>query len=953
MGTSQGNSQSVLNCMYANVDGVFNKQSEFEYLLNKYKPSLVFLTESKLNPDISTSEIFDIENYEVYRRDRYIQNAPGGGVVILVRRSLLSSANKVSFLTEHSYEEAIWSEVKIGGKSVLVGAIYRPPNTSRDKNLLLSDLVRLSELYDKNSQVVLCGDFNFGEIMWENNSVAGDGQHVVDAKHFLDAVNDAFLCQHIREPTHNVGCANESRLDLVFTRNIFDIENIQFLSPIGNSHHSTIMFDFLIDGCEDAIDRNVRYKYCFYRGNYAEIKRELAQIDWNQVFNGKTVLEKYDILVSICSELIEKYVPKTEITVGKTKAKWMTKEVRNQILVKERAWKRLKARKTHLRSEQYRVERNKANAMVKLAKIVFEKKLAGDIKLNPKHFWSFIRSRTKLKENVLRVKKRNGRMTESDIETANELNHAFQSVFISESESNVPVFNETYDGPILEDVEITIDYVSELLQKTNANKSMGPDGVPPKFLKECYRELASPITIIIRESLESGILPNLWKVAKICSIFKKGDKTDPLNYRPISLTCIICKLCETIIRNKVIEHLEANDIISVKQHGFRSKRSTLTNLLEYMEAMTRAVDLQIPIDVNYLDCRKAFDTVPHKRLLSKLYGYGIRGAVWEWIRDFLTERKQFVEVRGQQSEQLSVTSGVPQGSVLGPVLFLVYINDLVDELECPALIFADDAKIFVKINSDDDIQAMKRDLLRLQRWSDKWLLEFNPDKCVTLHIGHRNPGVDYELNGRQIKSTEGEKDLGVYITNDLKPAHHIGNIVAKANRVVGLVRRNFSYMDIDMCRTLYCSLVRPHLEYAVQAWSPYFKKDIEELEKVQRRMTRLVPELRNLPYEDRCKNMGITTLQQRRLRGDLIETYKIIHGYENINVNDFFELSVSATRTNTYKLRKREHIRTVTRANAFSIRVVNPWNDLPVDVVSAPTISAFKSRLDAYWSQRD
>merc|ERR1712212_473283 len=172
-----------------------------------------------------------------------------------------------------------------------------------------------------------------------------------------------------------------------------------------------------------------------------------------------------------------------------------------------------------------------------------------------------------------------------------------------------------------------------------------------------------------------------------------------------------------------------------------------------------------------------------------------------------------------------------------------------------------------------------------------------------------------------------------------------GVITAKANRMVGLIKRNFSHLDLEMCQTLYCSLVRPHLEYAVQSWSPYFRKDIEELEKVQRRMTKLVPELKDLPYEEQCQSFNITSLEKRRLRGDLIETFKIVHGYENIERDVFFELTDSNTRTNTCKLGKREHIRTVTRANSFGVRVVNGWNALPEEVVMAPSISAFKKRL--------
>ena len=241
---------------------------------------------------------------------------------------------------------------------------------------------------------------------------------------------------------------------------------------------------------------------------------------------------------------------------------------------------------------------------------------------------------------------------------------------------------------------------------------------------------------------------------------------------------------------------------------------------------------------------------------------------------------------------------------------------------------------------------MKRDMIRLQEWSNKWLLEFNVEKCATLHVGHRNPNIGYKLNGETIRSSDVEKDLGVYVAKDLKQSHHIGTIVKKANRMVGLIKRNFECLDKEMCRVLYCSLVRPHLEYAMHSWCPYYRKDIEEVEKVQRRMTRLVPELKGYDYEERCKQLEITPLEKRRQRGDLIETYKILSGMENIDYEIFFELHESATRSNTRKLRKRGHWNTLVRANTFSVRVVNNWNSLPEEIVTAPSISIFKSRLD-------
>ena len=326
----------------------------------------------------------------------------------------------------------------------------------------------------------------------------------------------------------------------------------------------------------------------------------------------------------------------------------------------------------------------------------------------------------------------------------------------------------------------------------------------------------------------------------------------------------------------------------------------------------------------------------------------------EWIRSFLIGREQYVEIRGSKSSKLRVTSGVPHGSVLGPVLFLLYMNDLLNQLECPVLLFADDAKIYREIVSQESYEAMQRDLERLENWSNVWLLKFNPEKCTTMHLGHRNPRYVYQMDNTDLKETNLEKDLGVYISSDLKPEKHISTVIGIANKMVGLIKRNFGDLDIECCRTLYCSLVRPHLEYAVQSWSPYYKKDISELEKVQKRMTRLVPEIRELDYEERCRRLGITTLENRRKRGDLIETYKILNGMENLDYKSFSDLSNSRTRTNTRKLKKKGHWRTLVRANTFSIRVVNDWNSFPEEVVMAPTISTFKERLDqCAWSKEN
>ena len=512
----------------------------------------------------------------------------------------------------------------------------------------------------------------------------------------------------------------------------------------------------------------------------------------------------------------------------------------------------------------------------------------------------------------------------------------------------VPNANYNYDGAILSDLVISEELILKILRKLDVNKSAGPDGITTRLLKECSEHLVLPLKMIFIKSLETGDVPLAWREANVCPIYKKGAKTNPLNYRPVSLTSVVGKVFETLIRDELVKHATENAIIKLQQHGFMKKKSTLTNLLEYLEGLTKAKSEKIPVDINYLDCSKAFDTVPHRRLIVKLEALGVQGNILRWIKGFLTDRRQRVNIRGSFSYWLPVESGVPQGSVLGPVLFLFYINDLVEGLECPILLFADDAKIFKEIRTPEDAAALSRDMRRIQEWSEKWLLTFNEEKCATMHVGLHNQKQDYILNNKTLRKTELEKDLGVFISNDLKPSKHVAAVALKANQVVGIIKKNFEFLDKETITSLHCTLVRPILEYAVQSWCPFLEKDIEELEKVQHRITKLVPGLEDMPYEQRCKELKLPTLKERRLRGDLIEVYKILRGFEGTDYQKFFKFREGNTRGHDWKLEKKEHSAGLERGGWFSIRVINPWNKLPPNVVNAPSINAFKKNLDEY-----
>ena len=406
---------------------------------------------------------------------------------------------------------------------------------------------------------------------------------------------------------------------------------------------------------------------------------------------------------------------------------------------------------------------------------------------------------------------------------------------------------------------------------------------------------------------------------------------------------------ESIVKKSMVSFFSSQSLIRMSQHGFCQKRSCLTNILEFMEDVTSSLNRHKYVDVVFLDFQKAFDKVPHQRLLLKLKSMGITGNLLSWIQHWLCNRKQRVVVSGCASSWQEVTSGVPQGSVLGPLLFVAFINDIDADILCRAKKFADDTKLYSEVSSKGDSEKFQMDLDKVFSWSQEWQMLFNIDKCKVMHIGSSNPRYPYTLNGQVMQEVSVERDLGVYIDSSLQPSKQCVEAAKRGNRILGMIKRNFSFLKQDIVVRLYKQLVRPHLKYAVQAWNPYFSKDKDVLEKVQRRATRLISSLKGVPYDSRLRLLNLTSLELRRLRGDLIQVYKIVHGFVNLSFSDFFRFANSKiTRGHCLKLQKVQS-RINIRSNFFSQRVVNEWNGLPEDVVIVGSVNGFKNALDKYF----
>jgi len=487
------------------------------------------------------------------------------------------------------------------------------------------------------------------------------------------------------------------------------------------------------------------------------------------------------------------------------------------------------------------------------------------------------------------------------------------------------------------------------LSNLNVNKSVGPDEIHGKLLYELRYEIVKALTLLFNLSMRQGIIPQDWRDASVVPLFKKGSRSQAQNYRPVSLTSIVGKILESIIKDHVVAHLDRHKLLRDSQHGFLSGRSCLTNLLEFMEAATSAVDEGKNVDMIYLDFSKAFDKVPHCRLARKLEAHGIRGICLSWINSWLENRRQTVYVDGEYSDWEKVTSGVPQGSVLGPVLFLIYINDIDENLRSKFGKFADDSKLLKSISSQEDVDTVRNDLKVLEDWAEKWQMQFNVDKCSVVHLGRNNPGSEYKLGDKALRVSDNERDLGVIVDKNLKFSEQCKSVAGKANSTLGMIRRNVVSRNKNIITKLYKALVRPKLEYCIQSWRPYLKKDINKLEQVQHRATKIIAECRGLSYENRLRVAGLRSLEDRRNRGDMLEVYKMLSGKSRVDSGNFLKVvSESTTRGHKLKLAK-SRSRLDVRKNFFSQRIVNQWNKLPECVVEADSINSFKNRYDKHY----
>lgn len=940
--------------------------------------AFIGLTETWLSDKYLEAEL-DIPGYSIFRSDRKREKAKrgrlSGGVCVYVRDDLASMFEPVVQFSNGVVELLVMYSKQLNLCLIMVyrqpDQVYGHRSTSIHFKPVLERISNfLSSIEGPLPNIILGGDFNLPHGDWSggvsSRRVVGEERKMVDS--LLQLSINFGLKQCIVSSTHMHG----NLLDLVFINNEFLCHHSKCFDVLRTvSHHKIVeIYSILPFGSVVEKPAPLEYeglrKFNFFDDDidWNEINTVFDSYDWENEFAGLNIDEMTEKFLGISELVCSVHIPK-KLLLNKDKKKIPRDR---KILMRRRRKLNLQLndlnislkRKSSLRKILVQVEKDLLNSHSK-SKSRAEKKAVQSIKKNKKCFFSYVNKLSKTASKIGPLVTNENTLVSDPQKMAEMLSDQFCSVYTPQSSpvfEPEEIFPRSFNGgqsPSLSDVNFDKDDIVEAIKELSPYSGAGPNGYPPVMLIKCANTLSNPLFLIYRRSLDVGKVPKCFKIGNVTPLYKSGSRGLSANYRPITLTSHLSKVFEKIIRNCMLDFFEENNLLSNNQHGFRRGRSCISQLIAHFERILDELQKGCNVDVIYLDFSKAFDKLDFNTLLTKLKRFGICDKLGRWLHSFLVGREQFVTVQGFRSFLRLVLSGVPQGSVLGPLLFIIFINDVDRDIVSSFLSsFADDTRAGLGIKNVGDAATLQEDLNRIYSWADENKMVLNASKFELLQYGKHEFISLYsyfDSNGQIIVPNEHVKDLGIFMSPTADFSHHIDSVISKVNNLTSWALRSFKCRSADFILTTWKSVILPHLDYGSQLWNPHKKGDIQRLEMVQKCFVSKIVGLTDLSYWDILKSVGLYSLQRRRERYRIIYIWCIFEGFvpnpkpqqivARIHPRHGRSCNIPVVKQSSYQSQV---------YSSFAVQGAMLFNCMPKEVRDATNCekSVFKRKLDNY-----
>lgn len=869
-----------ISVYYQNTRGLITKSAEIFNNTASCNFDIIALSETWLNDSVFNSEII-FNDYNIYRADRNLGATGairGGGVLLAVHQRNRSSIININRGTLLPQIDILAIKATFNYFTMLFLVIYVPPPVNADILENIFDfIVSLECLYGKN--VCILGDFNIPTYS-EFLDTGTENQCVRLLNNFLH-------CMYLSQ-SNFVRNGNNRILDLILHNNKHSVvERALDVLVHEDKHHPAISISFQFPHCigrKHDFPVNLENNFNFRKANFPLMYDIFLNLDWSFLSQELEIETACTLFYDKLYNIINTCVPRYKKSTNKKYPPWFDSSIIYNIKRKAKCHEKYKKTGSQLQLQHFKSLRTKIKTDIKNSYNNYILKIETDIKNDPRKFWLFIKNKRE-SVGIPNYMNFNGDEFHNPQDILNSFAKFFKQSFSDDTINNDSANRCPYDNNYICINNFSDDDVERALKKIKPKFTTGPDLIPAFLIHDCRFVLVRPLSILFNLCLKNQAIPSLWKTSKVVPVYKKDDRAEITNYRPVSLICNFSKVLEFLLYDKIFPAVK--DQIVSQQHGFFKGRSTVTNLLEVSQYIAESIDESSQVDVIYLDFSKAFDRLDHNILIHKLHACGFSDSLVRLFGSYLSNRFQYVSLYGCTSDKYSVTSGVPQGSILGPLLFNIFINDIGRDLDVSFLLYADDIKIFKKIHCLDDCLILQRSLERINDWCLNNNLQLNMGKCNVLSFTTKTSVIKYNyvLTGKYVLRSDAFCDLGVTFDAKFSFVPHINKVLSDASKSYGfIVRCTRDFNNIEVIKILYNSYVRSKLEYASVIWSPGYGVHISNLEKIQRRFLKHAwyksegtypPQ--GFSHTDLLNKFGYVSLNDRHDYHYLITLFKILN----------------------------------------------------------------------------